>query len=258
MSLNFEGIGEEVAQVVIHNSKIPKKIYLASDKEIPQVQNGFLKFEVDEPSKIEPSWNKTLERMIWYISGMSGSGKSYFAGQLLKKYKKLYPKNEIFIFSSVNEDKSLDSLKVNRINLEGLLNEDLQSDDFANSIVIFDDCDCITNKNIKNKVLSIQNQILEKGRHNNVSCIVTSHVATDGTSTKKILNESVRLVIFPANANGRTLKYLLENYLGFDKHQIKYMKDLKTRPLTICKTYPQLVISDNMISFSKNLLNDTN
>jgi len=255
--LNWENIGEEVAQVVNSTLKVPKKIYLASDKELSLVQNGFLKFETNEDSKLEPCWNKKTERMIWFISGMSDSGKSHYAGLLLKKYKKLYPKNEIYIFSSVNEDKSFDSMKVNRINLEGLLTEDLQSDDFANSIVIFDDCDCITNKNIKNKVLSIQNQILEKGRHNNVSCIVTSHISTDGSSTKKILNESMRIVVFPQNANGRTLKYLLENYLGFDRHQIKYMKELKTRPLTICKTYPQLVISDNMITFSKDMLKET-
>lgn len=255
--LNWESIGEEVCQIVSPNLKTPKKMYLASDKELNLVQNGFLKFEIDGDSKLEPCWNKKTERMIWFISGMSGSGKSYYAGLLLKKYKKLYPKNEIFIFSSVNEDKSFDSMKVNRINLEGLLTEDLQSDDFENSIVIFDDCDCITNKNIKNKVLSIQNQILEKGRHKNVSCIVTSHISTDGSSTKKILNESMRIVVFPQNANGRTLKYLLENYLGFDRHQVKFMKELKTRPLTICKTYPQLVITDQMISFSKNLLEPT-
>jgi hypothetical protein len=255
--LNWENIGEEVAQVVNPSFKIPKKIYLASDKEIPLVQNGFLKFETNEGSKLEPCWNKKLERMIWFISGMSGSGKSFYAGLLLKKYKKLYPKNEIYIFSSVNEDKSFDNMKVNRINLEGLLSEDLQSDDFANSIVIFDDCDCLTNKNIKNKVLSIQNQILEKGRHHNVSCVVTSHISTDGTSTKKILNESMRIVVFPQNANGRTLKYLLENYLGFDRHQIKYMKELKTRPLTICKSYPQIVLTDNMITFSKDMLKET-
>jgi len=254
--LNFEGIGNEIAVVTNPSYKIPKKIYLAEEKDQNLISNGFLKFEVEEPSKIESSWDKTKERMIFYISGMSGSGKSFYTGQLLKKYKKMYPKNEIYIFSSVNEDKSFDTMKVNRINLEGLLTEDLQSDDFANSIVIFDDCDCITNKAIKNKVLSIQCQVLEKGRHSNVSCIVTSHITTDGSQTKKILNESMRLVVFPSNMNGRNFKYLMENYLGFDKKQCEYLKNLKTRPLCICKTFPQIVISDQMISFSKHILDN--
>jgi len=257
MSLNWEGIGEEVAELIMSHSKTPKKIYLASDKEISQVQNGFLKFECDENSKIEPSWNKKTERICWYISGQSGSGKSFYTGELLKKYKKMFPKNDIYIFSSINEDKSLDSLKVNRINLEGLLTEELAASDFKNSCVIFDDCDCITNKAIRNKVLSIQNSLLETGRHHNVSVIQTSHVACAGNDTKRSLNEAMRVVCFPSNMNGRNFKYLMESYLGFDKKQITYLKQLKTRGLCILKTYPNLVISNHMISFCKDLLEPT-
>jgi len=257
--LSFENIGDEVAQIVNEKWKQPRKIYLCKEDDIPMLNgNGFLKLELDEDHRFEPSFNKANERMIWFIAGMSGSGKSYATGQLLKKYKKLYPKNDIYIFSSVDSDKSLDALKPKRIKLDELLTEDLQSTDFANSICIFDDVDCLTNKAIKNKVLSIQNQILQKGRHDNVSCIVTSHVYNDGATTKMILNESVRIMIFPSNANGRNLKYLLENYLGFDRHQVKYIKSLKTRPLTICKTYPQLIISDGLICFTKHLLDPTN
>lgn len=254
MAFNWEGIGFEIAHVICPSFKTPKKIYLASDKELHLIQNPFLKFEVDNNCKIQSSWDKSIERMCWYISGQSGSGKSYYTGQLLKQYKKAYPKNEIYILSSVNEDKSFDSMKVNRINLEGLLTEDLQAADFKNSLVIIDDCDCITNKAIKNKVLSIQNQLLETGRHHNVSVIITSHLTTDGAVTKRSLNESMRIVIFPANMNGRNFKYLMENYLGFDKKQMAYLKDLPTRALTIAKTYPGCIISENMISFSKNIL----
>ena len=254
MAFNWEGVGIQIAQVISPSLKNPKIIYLASDKDLNLVQNPFLKFEVDEPNMIESCWDKKTERMVWYISGQSGSGKSYYTGKLLKKYKKAYPKNEIYILSSVNEDKSFDSMKVNRIKLEGLLSEDLQATDFKDSLVIIDDCDCITNKAIKTKVLSIQNTLLETGRHHNVSVILTSHLTTDGAVTKRALNESTRLVCFPSNMNGRNFKYLMENYLGFDNKQVDYLKKLPTRPLTICKSYPQCIITDNMISFSKNIL----
>ena len=88
--LNFEGIGNEIAVVTNPSYKIPKKIYLAEEKDQNLISNGFLKFEVEEPSKIESSWDKTKERMIFYMRGMSGSGKSFYTGQLLKKYKKMF------------------------------------------------------------------------------------------------------------------------------------------------------------------------
>jgi Cdc6-like AAA superfamily ATPase len=213
--------------------------------------------DLPEASKFEPAINKDTERMIWYVSGMSGSGKSHYTGNVLRKYKKSYPKNEIYLFSSVDEDKALDSLKPKRINLDGLLTEDLSSEDFADSCVIFDDCDCISNKHIKNKILAIQNQILEKGRHSNISCIVTSHITNDGNNTKKILNEAHRIVVFPSNMNQRSFKYLFDNYLGFGKEEIKYLKNIETRSLTICKTFPQVVFTDKMICFSKHLLSKT-
>ena len=36
---------------------------------------------------------------------------------MLKEYKKLYPKRDIFVISSIEEDKSIDSLKPKRINV---------------------------------------------------------------------------------------------------------------------------------------------
>jgi len=41
----------------------------------------------------------------------------------------------------------------------------------------------------------------------------------------------------------RKLKYLLEEYFGFDKQQIQKINSLKSRWTTIYKTYPKVIMS---------------
>jgi UDP-glucose 4-epimerase len=86
--------------------------------------------------------------------------------------------------------------------------------------------------------------MLEIGRHFNISVIFTSHCATMGNDTKRILNECHSITIFPKNLGGKTSKYLLDQYLGMDKEQIKKLKKVNSRWVTILKTYPQCIISE--------------
>ena len=86
--------------------------------------------------------------------------------------------------------------------------------------------------------------MLEIGRHHNVSVIFTSHNATMGLDTKRILNECHSITLFPKNLGGKTSKYLLDGYVGMDKDQIKKLKKVNSRWVTILKTYPQMVISE--------------
>jgi len=88
------------------------------------------------------------------------------------------------------------------------------------------------------------NSVLETGRHFNVEVIYTSHLATDGHATKRILNECNSVVIFPSGLGGRSIKYLLDNYFGLDREQIKRIKKLNSRWVSINKGYPMSVISD--------------
>ena len=119
-------------------------------------------------------------------------------------------------------------------------------------MVIFDDTDVISSKMLKNKINSILNALLETGRHYNTSVIYTSHIATAGIDTKRILNEAHSITIFPSSLGGRSLKYLLDNYLGFDKEQIKKVKKLDSRWTTIVKTYPMVVLSEKEAYLLKN------
>jgi len=122
--------------------------------------------------------------------------------------------------------------------------EPITAEDFKDSLVIFDDTDCLINKNVKNKIDGILNSVLETGRHFNVEVIYTSHLACNGKDTRRILNECKSVTIFPSGLGGKSMKYLLDNYFGLDKDQIKKIKKLQSRWVTIQKGFPMSVISD--------------
>ena len=202
---------------------------------------------IDEKFQIVPDPEKA--RNILYICGSSGSGKSYFTAQYCREYTKINKNNPIYLFSSISADESVDSIKnLRRIDIRDpdFLEEDIELDDLANSLCIFDDTDCITNMSLRRKVQGIADMCLETGRHQKISIIFTNHTACAGNTTKKILNECSSITIFLRSLGGKALKYLLESYLSLDKKQISKLKTMKKygRALTIMKTYPQVVITE--------------
>ena len=192
--------------------------------------------------------NKSVERSILYITGQSGSGKSYYTKDYATIYQKMFPKNDVFLFSAVQDVSTIDKIKgLKKINIfkpEFLEIEKIPLEEFQNSLVIFDDIDSIASKVIKKKVWNVMSDILTMGRHFNISAVVTYHVATAGMETKLILNESQSITIFPSASGGRTLKYLLDSYLGLDKRQIEQIKKLDSRWVTILRLFPRVVIHE--------------
>jgi hypothetical protein len=252
--MNYENIGKVVGKVINKNDRKKDKIISVSDK-TADLENPMNKIVLNKSFEtIQQIPNKQQERQILYITGASGSGKSYYTQLYCSEYKKLYPKNEIYLFSSINEDSSIDKIKgLQRFILDdAFLKEEITAEDFKNSMVIFDDTDVISNKALKFKINSILNILLETGRHFNASVIYTSHIATAGIDTKRILNEAHSITIFPSSLGGRSLKYLLDNYLGFDKEQIKKVKKLDSRWTTICKTFPMVILSEKEAYLLKN------
>ena len=240
--MNFEK-GAIIAKVL--NSKLKGDVLHVTDK-TDELKEHFETYECKDKETIQQIPDKQKERSILYVTGASGSGKSYYTYLYCTQYAKMYPKNPIYLFSSLNDESSIDKIKgLKRFILdEKFLNTPISGEDFKNSMVIFDDTDCLTNKFMRNKINGILGIILETCRHFNTSCIYTSHVANAGLDTKKILNESHSITFFPASLGGRSLKYLLDCYLGFNKEQIKKVKKLKSRWVTITKSYPMCVLYD--------------
>jgi hypothetical protein len=254
MSFNLEQSGFPIA--LIKNNKNDKIVYL-DDKNDAHTNYSELILE-EGKGKIQYIFNTKRERFIAYVSGQSGSGKSYWTQQIANEYRKIYPKREIYLFSYVNDDDSIDAIKgLKRLDIQGedFLNMELSAEDFKDSLVIFDDCDCIRQKTLKNKIKDILDKILMTGRHFNTSCIYLSHLTTAGGDTKMILAETHSITVFPNTLNGRTRDYLYKSYIGLNKKQIENLKKLEdnTRSLTFVKSYPSCFISDHEIILTKNL-----
>ena len=214
--MNFESVGIPIA-------RIGKKKIFVTDKtdDCTHSANQIKLTKDNETFQLIPS---DRERDILYVTGASGSGKSWFCKSYIMEYIKSHPKNPIYVFSSIGDDKSIDSiknLKRVQINDPEFLEDDIDLTEFKDSLVLFDDTDCIRNKHIKDKVDGILNMILETGRHQNISVIYTSHIACNGKSTRTILNEAHSYTIFPLSLGNRTMKNLLDSYLGLDTAQIK-------------------------------------
>ena len=224
-----------------------KTIYIdPNTTEIDQV-NNVAHFRIPNNCNFQLVPDTSHERDILYITGASGSGKSTFTRQYIEQYKKKYKNREIYLFSHLKEDPSLDSIKPKRIKINsGLYEDPIDVEEFKESCIIFDDCDCIPDKKTKDAVLAIMNQVLEVGRHYSITCLITNHLPSDRHNTRRILNEVMYFVYFPASAGGK-IKYVLTEYLDVDEQKIKYFKRLNTRWIVIRKNYPQCWASQHEV-----------
>ena len=198
----------------------------------------FRQLKIANDAKFQQVPNPKTEREILYITGRSGSGKSTYTRKYLEEYKKKFKDRPIYMFSALPEDESLDSVEPKRIALdESMTTDPIAVEDLKDSVVIFDDIDVLSNKKIRDEVYKILNQVLEIGRHYNITAIVTNHLPTNGKDTRRILNEAHSFTYFPHAASGR-IKYFLTEYLGLDKKTTAYIKRQNSRWCTIFKNFP--------------------
>jgi hypothetical protein len=117
--------------------------------------------------------------------------------------------------------------------------------EFKDCMVLFDDIDSIKGK-LGKTIDDLRDKLLKNSRKFRVSVISTSHDAT-GLKLKSVLNESKTIVFFMMNYN-RSLKYLLENYLGLNKEVIEKLRKTKSRWTAFTKAYPCYLVQQQMIS----------
>jgi hypothetical protein len=189
---------------------------------------------------------KQTERI--YITGQTECGKSYFIKQFLKQYRKVYKSAEekpIFLFSDVDEDEEIDAIPgLTRFHLDEELAEkdNINPRNFKDSICVFDDIDSIQNKRIFKLICNFRDALLRRGRHENISTIITNHLSTDFRNTRIVLNECNSIVIFPHSGSTHGMKYLLQKYVGLDKKGIDKVLKLPSRWVLIHKNTPQYVM----------------
>lgn len=189
-----------------------------------------------------PRFNKT-ERA--YICGATESGKSYWCKQYLKQLLKVHPDRKIVLISDVDKDPELDCLKnLVRLKLDNDLldKEPPKPEVFRDCVVLFDDIDSISNKKIYDLVCSLRDSLLRRGRHENISVLITSHLCTDYKNTRIILNECNSMTFFPRSGSSHGIKYMLKKYGGLDKKQVQKIFNLPSRAVTLYLYCPQYIV----------------
>ena len=219
-----------------------KKIKLNdSDK---KSSSDFDEFETEGLIQHIPSRKK---RSCLYICGPSGAGKSTYAANFCKEYKKQFPNNNIVLFCPKHDDPVINKLNPIKIKLneENLIDKDekITLDELKDSICIFDDTEGIADNKIKKAVMELRDQILTLGRSKNISCVTISHLVTDNKNTKAPIVESNFFTFFPGGGLNYQVMRFLRAYCGLAKKQIDKIMGLRSRWVTIHKSYPMFVIT---------------
>lgn len=193
-----------------------------------------------------------VERIL--ICGQSGSGKSTIASNWIQDYLSVKEK-DVFLLSRVEEDKPLDDIKLlQRVDLkqfsvspEEFALNGLDTEEFKNSIVILDDIDTIADKKVLNNVIALRDDMLETGRHNDITMLCITHVLFQNKNSKKPLNEATGVILFPRSGSKYHIRRYLKEYCGLEEKQITHIMNLNSRYFYISRTYPNYVVSEREI-----------
>jgi hypothetical protein len=195
-----------------------------------------------------------------FIGGARESGKSYWTKKYIDSYKNQKPKNKVVVFSQVDNDKNYKGgSNIFRVPLEEEILDNFDKDELINSLVVFDDIESGMNKQTKQKIEDLRDDLMVTGRHlgeeyskNDAyntcapSVVSISHNLMNWKTTRTSLLECSHIVFFPAS-NTYNVKRMLQLYCGCSNDQIKRILKLNSRWVCIHKCYPMYIISSHNI-----------
>lgn len=213
------------------------------------IEKKMAKEFICENGTMLPVPNKDYRECI-FVAAPSGSGKSTYVAMYAYNYNRMYPDNNIYLFSRLEEDKIMDSVpNLQRIvltpEIEGY---EVKANEFQNALVIFDDFDTIPNPKVKKFVKNLIDDLLQTGRHANTYIAVTSHLLYNSKETRVLLNELHSVTLFPGRSTAHSISYLLKKYFGLNDRQIRDICDLPSRWVTVYKS-PLMVMYEKGAKF---------
>lgn len=190
--------------------------------------------EIDRVVPLIGGKGVAFDRSI-FLTGPSGSGKSFLAKEIMKHDEKSRP---IIVFSKITDDDSLKELKKLKISKSTfpdqrdggsrMIKINLQTEDdllnlpsnheLKNCVCLFDDIDAFP-REIADFLNAYRDSILECGRHHNITVLSTSHQLYNWAKTRVILNESELVCLFP-HANKRSSMTFLRDRMGLGLREV--------------------------------------
>jgi len=241
MSFNFENIGVKIAKID-GGLKNGEFIYLHEPSDMDKVKRPLSEIILDKKGKLIPLPRKDIVSKT-YIAGPSGSGKSYFIGQYLKEFRKIFRNQEIYVLSPIDEDPSLDKVDIIRIDLDHhLVNNPITLEELEESMVVFDDTEAINEKPLKGYLDWLRDNILIRGRHTKTRLMFVAHLITNFRETRQLLNEATEVVMYPKSSGTYGIKQYLKTHAGFESDEIKKFLSLPSRWVMLCRWMPMIVM----------------
>ncbi len=245
----------KVAKILIDENKV--FVYLALGA------SGAREAKLDGEGSVFPYFNKIEEQNHrLFVTGKSGSGKSYTIGKVLDQLISTKPKLSeqdiaddtfigVVIFSSVSTDPPLDRIRRGlpplRIDLSSPELFALTPADFKDCIVVFDDIEKYHNKKVVQFMLTFRANIFETGRHYNIDVISVSHLALSGVINNTVKSEATGVFLFPMYNQKHQSEEFLKKYVGLKEEEIQKIITLNSRWVYVSMNAPTYVVYEKGI-----------
>lgn len=194
------------------------------------------------------------QRSAIFISGISGTGKSTMAFNLVKKYRDLYKDNSrhVILFTTTDEmdpafQKLTNMTYINIANDKDFLQ--LVPEHLKDKIIIFDDFENLGNKALRNFTCQFIKDTLERGRKMNINIIIITHQTQNYQFTRPIIFECDTYILFPSS-NQNSFSKFATAYLGLSKQEIaQIIEDTNERFNFVCfrKSCPRYYLTKNKV-----------
>ena len=196
-----------------------------------------------------------MYREVYYISGPSSCGKSSWIAKLLRLWiaarQKLKQKTDIYLFSRVEHDNAFKGIPIHQIRLDDdLLNSPIDVHrELRDCMVIWDDIDSIMNKELREYLWELRDDVLSTGAHCGTYSINTSHDLCNWRSTRTSLKEAHYVTVFPQSERFK-IRDWLEKKVGLERdyREVILTEAPKTsRWVTVSMRYPQFIACETFI-----------
>lgn len=184
---------------------------------------------------------------VIFVTGPPKCGKSHWVNEYVKAYIQMF-KRDVHLFTRLEQDDTLNAEMYNRIPITNELPENpFKLEDFANSLVIFDDIESSEFKKGTEYVYNLLDDMILNGRHHNINVIFCNQMCRLGKKTRRVLACLTMLVIYPSSGETYQSEHLLKEYCGFSKSQINEIFNIKSRWVAYSRPKPQYIMYERGI-----------
>ena len=230
----------------------PVKVYIERGKSIDKrVKRIELEKHIVPMPYIDVANN---QRSATFISGISGSGKSTAAVNLIRRIREVrkYKNKPVAVFSTrVIDDPAYEGLgNIDYISFEDDQFLALDVDELHGRIVVFDDYENIPDKHLRSHCMNFIKDVLERTRKVEVDVIIINHVTQNYQQTKGLIFECDTFYLNIAQ-NRNSSRRFLNAYVDIDKTMInelcthEYEKEFEF--VVIHKCAPMFIQFENKI-----------